>query len=101
MFCGCWSLEKLDISGWDTSNVTSMYAMFFYCKSLEYLDVSSWDTSKVTDIGCIFNGCKKSIIPNWYKAKKKLTESKFNFNPVDYSDDDSEMISRDTLNDML
>ena len=32
---------------------------------------------------------------------KYLIEGIVNFNPVDYSDDESEMITRDTLNDML
>ena len=38
----------LDVSNFDTSNVTTMYAMFFYCVSLETLDVSHFDTAKVT-----------------------------------------------------
>lgn len=48
---------SLDLSGLDTSNVTSMYSMFYYCQSLKKLDVSGFDTSKVTNMGRMFKGC--------------------------------------------
>ena len=44
---------SLDLSSFDTSNVTNMYAMFYYCKATE-LDLSSFDTSKVTDMSFMF-----------------------------------------------
>lgn len=34
MFAGCKNLEKLDLSGFDTSNVTSMTEMFYNCQKL-------------------------------------------------------------------
>jgi len=37
-----------DISGWDTSNVTNMHAMFFDAASFNG-DLSAWDVSSVTD----------------------------------------------------
>lgn len=41
------SLQELDVSGWDTSawTVTSLQSLFEYCYSLRELDLSSWDTS--------------------------------------------------------
>ena len=39
MFDGCESLQKLDVSNFDTSNVTDMYGMFYNCSSLQELDV--------------------------------------------------------------
>ena len=45
MFSGCISLESLDLSGWDTSNVKIMPGMFFNCRNLKSLDLSGWDTS--------------------------------------------------------
>ncbi len=57
MFWGCSSLTPLDVSGWDTSKVTSMRYMFKGCSSLTSLDVSGWDTSKVTGMGNMFWGC--------------------------------------------
>ena len=57
MFSGCSSLTSLDVSKWDTSNVTSMSAMFNGCSALTSLDVSKWDTSNVTNMNEMFNGC--------------------------------------------
>ena len=57
MFWGCRSLEELDISGWDTSNVTDMGYMFKYCESLKELDLSGWDVSNVTDMFSMFENC--------------------------------------------
>ena len=35
MFDGCTSLSSLDLSGWDTSNVTNMGHMFGGCNALK------------------------------------------------------------------
>ena len=56
MFDGCSSLTTLDLSDWDTSNVTNMVAMFS-CSSLTTLDLSGWDTSNVTDMRSMFYYC--------------------------------------------
>ena len=45
---------KLDLSDWDTSNVTSMYNMFSNCYALTNLDVSRFNTSNVTSIREMF-----------------------------------------------
>lgn len=50
-------LTKIDLSGWDTSNVTDMGEMFSGCSSLTSLDVSGFNTSKVTSMGNMFYGC--------------------------------------------
>ena len=50
------SIETLDVSNWDTSNVTNLKQLFSGCKKLTTLDVSNWDTSKVTDMSYMFNG---------------------------------------------
>jgi surface protein len=57
MFDRCVSLKKLDVSGFDTSNVTDMGGMFEWCESLTALDVSGFDTSKVTNMALMFDGC--------------------------------------------
>ncbi|EAC9270591.1 BspA family leucine-rich repeat surface protein [Listeria monocytogenes] len=59
MFNSCRALEELDVSNLDTGSVTNMYAMFEDCTSLEELDVSNFDTSSVTDMYRVFNGCEK------------------------------------------
>ena len=57
MFCGCSSLTSLDVSNFDTSNVTSMSSMFSGCSSLASLDVSNLDTSNVTNMHYMFDNC--------------------------------------------
>ena len=54
MFSGCSALTSLDVSKWDTSNVTNMGGMFSGCSALTSLDVSKWDTSNVTSMGGMF-----------------------------------------------
>jgi len=52
------SLLRLDLSDWDTSNVTTMRAMFGYNNNLLNIDVSGWDTSSVTNMGYLFQNCE-------------------------------------------
>lgn len=56
---------NLDLSSWDTSNVTDMSSMFYYIgagnnATTFNLDLSSWDTSSVTNISSMFNGAGSS-----------------------------------------
>lgn len=46
MFSGCSALTSLDVSKWDTSNVTSMGGMFENINSMQSLDISNFDTRK-------------------------------------------------------
>lgn len=48
------SLTTIDLSYFDTSNVTNMSGMFQGCSSLTTLDVSNFNTSKVTDMSGMF-----------------------------------------------
>lgn len=57
MFCYCQSLEKLDLSNFDTSNVTDMEDMFWDCRTLKELDLSNFDTSNVTNMLEMFGAC--------------------------------------------
>ena len=56
MFNNCSKLTSLDVSNFDTSKVTDMNYMFNNCSSLTSLDVSNFDTSKVTDMRSMFSG---------------------------------------------
>jgi len=51
------SLENLDLSDFNTSNVTNMNRMFSNCRSLMSLDLSSFNTSKVTNMGYMLSNC--------------------------------------------
>ena len=57
MFSNCSSLTSLDLSSFDTSNVTDMSNIFSNCSSLINLDLSDFDTSKVTDMSDMFSNC--------------------------------------------
>ena len=57
MFYNCSGLTSLDVSKFDTQNVTSMGSMFSGCSGLTSLDVSKFDTKNVTDMGSMFSGC--------------------------------------------
>ena len=57
LFHGLYSLESIDFTGFDTSNVTDMDYMFSSCEALTSLDVSNFDTSNVTDMSHMFEWC--------------------------------------------
>ena len=55
-----------DISGWDVSNVTDAYCMFYNCESFNK-DISNWDVSNVKGKLFIFDNCpiKEKYKPNF------------------------------------
>ena len=57
MFNKCSSLTSLDVSNFDTSQVTDMSAMFLECSGLTSLDVSKFNTSKVINMSIMFYTC--------------------------------------------
>ena len=57
MFYLCSSLTSLDLSNFNTSQVRNMDSMFYSCRSLTSLDVSNFDTSQVTDMSSMFYLC--------------------------------------------
>ena len=68
MFYACHSLTALDVSNWNTDNVTYMGYVFYGCSSLTSLDVSNWNTDNVTDMDGIFRGCSSLTsldVANW------------------------------------
>ena len=58
MFNGCRGLTSIDLSNFDTSNVTNMSYMFYGCESLTSIDLSNFNTSKVTNMNSMFNDCR-------------------------------------------
>ena len=54
MFQGMSNLTTLNLSNFDTSKVTNMESMFSHMFSLTSLDLSNFDTSKVTNMGGMF-----------------------------------------------
>ena len=57
MFSACRSITSLDLSNWNTSNVTTTSEMFRYASAIKSLDLSHFDMSKVTTVSYMFNQC--------------------------------------------
>lgn len=58
MFRKCEALTELDLSNFDTSQVIDMSHMFEYCESLTQIDLSNFDTSQVTNMSSMFYCCE-------------------------------------------
>ena len=56
MFLDMFYLTTLNLSSFDTSNVTNMSYMFYGMSNLTTLDLSSFNTSKVMDMSAMFYG---------------------------------------------
>ncbi len=54
-FTGC---AEFDMANLDTSQVTTMYRMFYYCSHAAELDVRHFDTANVTSMQGMFNNCR-------------------------------------------
>ena len=73
--------KDLDLSKWDTSNVTDISRMFTLNYSTEKINVSNWDTSKITKMEDAFSGVHnlKEIkgIENWNTSNVKTIHNMF------------------------
>ena len=47
MFWGCSSLKELNISNFNTINVTNMGSIFYRCSSLKELNLSNFNTINI------------------------------------------------------
>ena len=68
MFKRCSSLEELNLSSFNTNNVTDMEFMFSWCSSLVELDLSNFKTNNVNNMLYMFGSCsslKKLNISNF------------------------------------
>ena len=68
IFCGL-KLEVVDISGWDTSNVTTMEDMFRKCSKLKnIIGIENLDVLKLKRANFMFSHCEKLVeldLTNW------------------------------------
>ena len=58
MFWGCEKLTSLSFANMDTSKVESMAGMFGKCTNLATVNIGSFNTSNVADMSAMFYGCK-------------------------------------------
>ena len=56
IFSGMSNLTTISLSNFDTSKVTNMGSMFYGMRSLTSLNLSNFDTSQVTDMSDMFSG---------------------------------------------
>ena len=47
MFCDCESLTNINLSNFNTENVTNMSFMFYGCKSLTNINLANFNTKNV------------------------------------------------------
>ena len=73
MFNGCRSLEEVDLSNLNTSNVTNMNQMFANCETLKTITgLTSFNTAKVTNFSYMFSNCTsfKTLNVSSFNTKK-------------------------------
>jgi surface protein len=75
MFAKCKSLTSLNLTIFNTNNVTDMDNMFYECSSLDYLDISNFNIENVINKEKIFYKLKKDckIIYNDNKINKLIS----------------------------
>ena len=74
MFCGCSSLEGLNLNNFNTNNVINMSVIFYGCSSLERLNLDNFNTNNVTNMIRMFYGCLDELklkIKSQFKNFKK------------------------------
>ena len=83
MFYECSSLKDINLSNFNTNNVTNMNCMFYGCSSLNKIDLSNFNTNNVTDMDYMFGDCpylnKNNIIIKDKKIFNNKTLFKKNF----------------------
>ena len=57
MFNECSSLQSIDLSSFNTTNVKDMNHMLSYCSSLQSINLSSFNTTNVKNMNEMFMSC--------------------------------------------
>ena len=75
------NIEVVDISGWDTSNVTTMENMFCFCDKLKnIIGIENFDVSKLESANSMFYCCKNLVeldLTNWNPISLKNAHEMF------------------------
>ena len=61
MFYNCNNLISIDLSFFDSSNITNTNYMFSRCNNLLYINLSNFDGSKIKDMSYMFSHCSNLI----------------------------------------
>ena len=57
MFYNCKNIKKIDLSKFNTKNVTNMNSMFYNCENLIDINLSNFNTENVITMKDMFHGC--------------------------------------------
>ena len=77
MFSGCQALKEVNISSFNTSNVTNMDSMFYECISLKDIDLSNFNTNKVANMCAMFGECNDELVEMIQSKYKNIKEEAF------------------------
>ena len=61
LFGECEAITSIDLSNFNTQDVTNMDSMFGKCFSLSYIDLTNFNTQNVTNMRAMFAGCSSLI----------------------------------------
>ena len=84
MFKNCYKLTSLNLSSFNTANVTDMSNMFYYCERLALLNLLSFDFKKVTDFDDMFYalGRDAGVQPVYIYVKDENDKAKLEAAPI-------------------
>jgi len=57
MFSRCSSVKSINLSNWNVSNVVNGIAVFYECSSLVEIDITGWNLQKAIDLSQFVQGC--------------------------------------------
>ena len=102
MFGGCKWLKTIDMSDkWKVNKKTATYWMFYDCNSLVNINFSTFTKRLNPELEYMFHQCPADIKYKYLKETDMLREGIVNFNPVDYSNDDLDIIDSETIHNMI
>ena len=77
MFNKCSSLKKINLSNFNTNNVTNMIGMFYECSSLREINISNFNTNNVTYMSWMFYKCSDETKIKIKEQIKNIKEDAF------------------------
>ena len=80
MFKGCLSLTNINLTKFNTNNVTNMSSMFKQCISLKNLNLSNINIKKVTNMWDMFYRCSSSLQLNIINQYSNFRNEAFDIN---------------------
>ena len=102
MFLDCINITEINLSHFNTSQVTYMYSMFYNCISLTSLDLSHFNTSQVTDMRIMFYNCTNLEYINLNNfIGIKLSGSDYYSNMFDYIPDNAVICIKDNKDNKI